>query len=336
MACSTVRSIYTGESRYLYELIQNADDASYALATQNNESPCLTFTLTNEHLYIDTNEDGFHASNVRAICAVSESTKKASYDDDSIGEKGIGFKSVYNIAQSVHVQSGLWSFAFNNDRQDPLSMFIPKPTVHLPVPEGVCTRIALRFREGMMPRIERDLKDLSRDTITFLRKLARLKVVYDIGQGVGDGSLDQHFSKSPTGDTASGDTLVLATRIASSPESHTSTQTNYRVYKQHFADMPEDDRRQKKTAEVQLAFPVNTNGDMPAVSSCGESVFAFLPMWRQRQIPVGMPQLPTHLCADTKPSSSSFILTSSRIQAEKTLYLAHGTSDYSNVSRRLS
>lgn len=34
-----VEAIYTQESRYLYELIQNADDAHYKLATENSEDP---------------------------------------------------------------------------------------------------------------------------------------------------------------------------------------------------------------------------------------------------------------------------------------------------------
>ncbi|KAM5385312.1 hypothetical protein ACJZ2D_000953 [Fusarium nematophilum] len=78
----------------LLELIQNAEDNTYDCAT-----PSLSFTYKRGSLRVDCNEIGFSDSNVRAICKIGESTKaglgrSARY----IGEKGIGFKSVFKVA----------------------------------------------------------------------------------------------------------------------------------------------------------------------------------------------------------------------------------------------
>jgi len=53
-------------------------------------------------LHIDYNEVGFTTRDVEAICKIS-STKTASVDQT--GEKGIGFKSVFRIADVVSVLS---------------------------------------------------------------------------------------------------------------------------------------------------------------------------------------------------------------------------------------
>lgn len=51
-------------------------------------------------------------SNVRAICSTGESTKTNT--SGYIGEKGIGFKSVFKAASKVHIQSGPFSFFFEH------------------------------------------------------------------------------------------------------------------------------------------------------------------------------------------------------------------------------
>ena len=66
---------------------------------------------------------------------------------------------------------------------------------------------------------------------------------------------------------------------------HTKEKT-YRLIKQHFSNMPSDDRRHTKNVETVLAFPVQGDRLAPSTSHEGEDVFAYLPMFRQRQIPV--------------------------------------------------
>ena len=94
-------------------MIHNADDAQYVRATK---PPSLRFTGLDSELLVDTNEDGFTVGNVKSICDNGDSSKKE--DPNTIGEKGLGLKSVFSIAREVHIQSRLWSFHINHDRND--------------------------------------------------------------------------------------------------------------------------------------------------------------------------------------------------------------------------
>ncbi len=69
-------------------------------------------------LIVEYNEDGFTKDNVRAITAVGESTKKLllTGKHESIGEKGIGFKSVFGVAKSVEIHSNGFDFILNGDQ----------------------------------------------------------------------------------------------------------------------------------------------------------------------------------------------------------------------------
>ena len=53
--------------RYLFELIQNADDAKYSIATEEKATPMLSFAFSSTELIIESNEDGFRRKNVDSI-----------------------------------------------------------------------------------------------------------------------------------------------------------------------------------------------------------------------------------------------------------------------------
>ena len=62
-------------------------------------------------------EKGFTKQNVRAITAIGESTKSAllSNGHEQIGEKGVGFKSVFGIARSVEIHSNGFDFKLTDE-----------------------------------------------------------------------------------------------------------------------------------------------------------------------------------------------------------------------------
>lgn len=106
----------TDKNRFLNELLQNADDCRYP------EGEIPTFNLrisgsgSNSVITVTYNELGFTKQNVRAITAIGESTKKLLLDgkDNSIGEKGVGFKSVFGVAKSVEIHSNGFDFVLND------------------------------------------------------------------------------------------------------------------------------------------------------------------------------------------------------------------------------
>ncbi|PEQ91710.1 hypothetical protein CN481_15590 [Bacillus sp. AFS006103] len=98
---------YEDRKHFLLELIQNADDAVY-----KEGNPSISFTIYNDSLEISYNEEGFTTNDVIGITDTGASTKKADKlsSNSFIGEKGIGFKSVFALAKEVHIESGPWHF----------------------------------------------------------------------------------------------------------------------------------------------------------------------------------------------------------------------------------
>lgn len=58
--------------------------------------PALILILQTWGIIVLNNEQGFSAMNIRALCDVGNSTKKGS-SAGYIGQKGIGFKSVFRV-----------------------------------------------------------------------------------------------------------------------------------------------------------------------------------------------------------------------------------------------
>ena len=100
--------LYTNELRFLFELIQNVDDCDY-----KNPEDCelsIHFDFNYGTITLEYNEVGFSPENVFSITGIAEAAKNISPDRIEIGEKGIGFKSVFGVADKVLVQSGMFSF----------------------------------------------------------------------------------------------------------------------------------------------------------------------------------------------------------------------------------
>lgn len=76
----------------LLRQVQNADDNTYPTSVE----PTLAFILQESGIVVLNNEQGFSAQNIRALCDVGNSTKKGS-NVGYIGQKGIGFKSVFRV-----------------------------------------------------------------------------------------------------------------------------------------------------------------------------------------------------------------------------------------------
>ncbi|KAK3187921.1 hypothetical protein Dsin_027482 [Dipteronia sinensis] len=88
--------------------VQNADDNMYP----ENAEPTLTFILQESGITVLNNELGFSARNIRALCDVGNSTKKGS-GAGYIGQKGIGFKSVFRVTDAPEIHSNGFHVKFD-------------------------------------------------------------------------------------------------------------------------------------------------------------------------------------------------------------------------------
>ncbi|XP_057497767.1 protein NO VEIN-like [Actinidia eriantha] len=102
------QELYSQDSHFLLELVQNADDNVYG----ENVEPTLSFILQKSGIIVLNNEQGFSAQNIRALCDVGNSTKKGS-GAGYIGKKGIGFKSVFRVTDAPEIHSNGFHIKFD-------------------------------------------------------------------------------------------------------------------------------------------------------------------------------------------------------------------------------
>jgi len=251
-------------SHFLLELIQNADDSEYTGA-----NPAVALTLTASRLQIDSNERGFSKQDVEAICRLGRSTKAGNAKARGyVGEKGIGFKAVFEVADEVFISSGHYCFKF--DKRRPLGMVNPAWCDKFPGSmQASGTSILLLLRESCAGRIERDMKALDSRTLMFLRRLRRIDVRIS-GMWKSSTTLTrQDLSPSIT---------ILA---------ENAKETRYFVWRHVAKNLPTEDKRLDiKESEVVLAFPFAMKDSRREPKIEAQDIYAFLPI-RRCGLPVG-------------------------------------------------
>lgn len=277
---SLVDNLYSKDTRFLYELIQNAEDNSYSTATADGEEPFLAFKLYPDKIIIDSNEDGFSKGNIKAICTINKSTKK--YSAGYIGEKGIGFKSVFKIARKVHIQSGPFSFAFSHTREDDddgLGMITPYYEDAEELPMGVRTRMTLTLSDPTkFEELASDFRAVPDTFLMFLSRLQRLTI--ELHQPDNTRTATE-YSKRETKENGLYTTFLAKTTRKGMEES--TTEQKYYTMKSDLHGLPFDDARKDKEgrsidrATVILAFPVDEH-DEPILKQ--QYTYAFLPLRR--------------------------------------------------------
>ncbi len=103
---------YADRAHFIFELIQNAEDAIGRRGDSWRGDRAVSFLLTHDLLRVSHFGDPFNEDDVRGICGIGDSTK----DDDytAIGTFGIGFKSVYSFTDRPEVHSGDENFVIEN------------------------------------------------------------------------------------------------------------------------------------------------------------------------------------------------------------------------------
>ncbi|TFY59489.1 hypothetical protein EVJ58_g5745 [Rhodofomes roseus] len=254
-ACERLsKDLYNNQSHFILEFVQNADDNHY----DSNVVPTLNLRMRDREMAIECNEKGFDEDNVKAICDIGASTKaKAKKVEGYIGEKGIGFKAVFVVAQQVHVASRHFMFRF--DRDGTLGMINPIWDTSYPINHGWTT-----FRLELAPVVDRvgleeQIGGIQPSLLLFLRKLRSIDI--DMASLVSVRRIDE-----------SGDIIRLERH-----ENYNCVSTRrYFVVKRIVNTYAhEEKRRGIDQSEIVLAFPINNDGQ-PEITQ--QYVHAFLPV----------------------------------------------------------
>lgn len=102
---------YADRTHFIFELLQNAEDALARRRRGWRGSRAVTFTLESDALRVSHYGEPFDERDVRGICGIAESTKE---DFTAIGRFGIGFKSVYAFTHRPEIHSGPEDFAIES------------------------------------------------------------------------------------------------------------------------------------------------------------------------------------------------------------------------------
>ncbi|KAI3365403.1 hypothetical protein L3Q82_010485 [Scortum barcoo] len=102
--------LYSKDTHFVLELIQNADDNSYPSGA--GVVPALAFVVERDCITVLNNETGFQEANIKAICDVGRSTK-GKHKYGYIGQKGIGFKSVFKVTDCPEIHSNGFHLRFD-------------------------------------------------------------------------------------------------------------------------------------------------------------------------------------------------------------------------------
>lgn len=119
-AVETIKKQVSGQDpcTFLYELLQNAND------DPDGDFVEVEIRLTNNMLVFRHTGKQFTAPNVLGICGVGDGDK--SDDKEAIGYKGIGFKNVFIRNGYVYIQTGDYSFSFDENTIGDSFMTTPK------------------------------------------------------------------------------------------------------------------------------------------------------------------------------------------------------------------
>ncbi|GLT39951.1 hypothetical protein SLA2020_141160 [Shorea laevis] len=289
--------LYTKDVHFLMELIQNAEDNEYP----DGVDPSLEFVITSRDitgtgapatLLMFNNEKGFSPKNVESICSVGRSTKKGNRKRGYIGEKGIGFKSVFLITSQPYIFSNGYQIRFNEGPcpYSNLGYIVPEWVDEYPTLSDIkgiygssstlpTTTIVLPLKPDKVKPVKKQLSSVHPEVLLFLSKIKRLSVREDNE----DPKLNTVNAIAITSETnfvtrknidAESYTLRLA---AEENGDGSEKECSYHMWKQRFPIREENKVERRVEVEqwvITLAFP---NQERLHRGTTLPGVYAFLP-----------------------------------------------------------
>ena len=172
--------LYSDRTHFVYELIQNCEDAIQRRRAAAGDSPfprSIAFNPFRDRLEVRHFGKPFDEPDVRGISDILKGTKRN--DPTQIGKFGIGFKSVYSLTSSPEVHSGDEHFRITRYIQ-------PCPAQARQLADGE-TLFMLPFNHKSVPadeafaEISKRLQSVGLRTLLFVRHLE--KIVWTVEDG---------------------------------------------------------------------------------------------------------------------------------------------------------
>lgn len=176
-ALERIIQLYTDKSHFVYELLQNAEDA---------EAHCIRFIQYADRLEVFHDGKPFTSSNLQGLCDIGKSDKADNLNQ--IGEFGVGFKSVFGICDTVRLYSAPDHFRDTVEEDTvPFAVEIkdftrPEDIQEEPMPSAYTTRFVFPYAVGysfsgfatvkaLNDTLSRKLQNLGITTLLFMHNL---------------------------------------------------------------------------------------------------------------------------------------------------------------------
>lgn len=274
------KNLYTSKARFVFELLQNADDNSYAKAAALGAAPCVSFRVFPHRITMECNEDGFTNENLEAICSVGKSSKTGS--QGYIGEKGIGFKSVFMAAWKAHIQSGAFSFSFRHrNGESGMGMISPIWEENQEERDSSLTRLTLHLHDtGDSDALEKthqiireQFQELQETILLFMKNLRIIRVAFHGVDGAETSSAEYSIQRSEVNHAV----LTRAVIGNGNKKQHVK---HYHVTVHQATDIPRHENRTYSgqadhTSQIVVAFPLSETS-VPIIEP--QDIFVYLPV----------------------------------------------------------
>lgn len=234
-----IANLYSDSTHFLYELLQNAQDA---------EATSVSFELHDDRLETSHNGRAFSFSDVESITTIGSSTK--SNEPNKIGKFGAGFKSVFSITDTPHIYSGTYNFKISD-------YIIPETIDPLEDQSDEHTSVVLPFDRAeidaktLYNSIAKRLRSIGKDELIFLSNLSRID--WKIGDEAG-------YVQKETDEASE-------TRFLVTLETHNKTE-RFELYRRSFTI-------ENKLLECKIAFALNTEDRYVSIGT--NPLYVFFP-----------------------------------------------------------
>lgn len=174
--------VFTRSSGFVLELIQNAEDAGQGLEGLGDVS----ITVNKDRLKFVHNGAPFDQSNLQAICGIRSSKKP---ERGTLGYLGIGFKSVFKVADWAEIYSSGFQFKFDRNHEEWANQVAHTPWHVIPIwierpsedvdPKKTTFIVHLRDEDAYQ-HLMSGLKDIKAELYLFLKWIKRISITDEI------------------------------------------------------------------------------------------------------------------------------------------------------------
>ncbi len=231
---------YSKRAHFIYELLQNADDAGASQVLFNLRADSLEFQHDGEKL--------FNFEDVDSITAIGSSTKKDKIN--KIGTFGAGFKSVFSVTKTPKIYSGNYNFQISD-------FIVPKEIKAINKKEHY-TIICLPFNRKSKPKKVREkiscgLNSLQPEALLFLNNIQKIQ------WKIGSNRENYHFTEIKE------HKVSLISQVNGE-----DNREDYLLFKR---PLKIDDIR----LNISVAYKINSENDNSLVPTYNSKIFVFFP-----------------------------------------------------------